>query len=98
MDASDWALIGAISVLGFIIIHAALWGFWIAIRNEIRAMRAELTTGIRAAGVRVSDVELEQARMQGVMSVLQPQAHAHEFTGARPNPTAESQSAPTAND
>ena len=97
MDASDWALIGAISVVGFIIIHAALWGLWIAIRNEIRSARAE----IRAicAGVRVSDAELERAWMEGVMSVLQPQAHAHEYTGARPNPTAESQSPPpTASD
>ena len=98
MDASDLAVIGAASVLGFIIIHAALWGFWIAVRNEMRAVRAELTTGIRAAGVRVSDAEIERARMEGVMSVIQPQAHAHESAGARLNPPADSQSAPTAND
>lgn len=90
MDASDWAAAGAASVLGFIIIHVALWGFWINMRNEIRAARAE----IRAAGVRVADVELERARMKGVMSVMQPQAHAHESAGTRPNSPAGSQSAP----
>ena len=82
MDASDLAVIGAVSVLGFAIIHIALFGFWISMRNEIREMKAE----IRAAIVRVSDAELEQARMRGVMSVIQPQAHAHESTGTRPNP------------
>ena len=90
MEASAWAVIGAASVLGFIIIHVALWGFWIGMRNEIRAARAE----IRAAGVRVGDAELERARMRGVMSVIQPQARAHESAGTRPNPTDGSQSAP----
>ena len=74
MDASGLAIISVVSVLGFTIIHIALLAFWIDIRNEIRAMRAELKTGIRAelvvgiraAGVRVSDAELEQARMRGV--------------------------------
>lgn len=96
MDASDWAVIGAVSVLGFTIIHIALFAFWIDIRNEIRAVRAELVVGIRAAGARVSDAELEQARMQGVMSVIQPQAHDHarESSGARQNPPADSQNAP----
>ena len=41
---------------------------------------------ISAATARVSDAELEQARMRGVMSAIQPQAHAHESTGTRPNP------------
>ena len=104
MDTSDWAVIGAVSVLGFTIIHIALFAFWIDIRNEIRAMRAELKTciraelvvGIRAAGARVSDEELEQARMQGVMSAIQSQAHyrARESSGTRQNPPADSQSAP----
>ena len=84
MDASDLAAISAASVLGFAIIHIALFGFLISTQNEIRVVRAE----ILAAGVsvRVSDAELEQARMRGVMSVIQPQARAHESTGTRPNP------------
>ena len=104
MDTSDWAVICAVSVLGFTIIHIALFAFWIDIRNEIRAMRAELKTGIRAelvvgiraASVRVSYAELEQARMQGVMSAIQSQAHyrARESAGARQNPPADSQNAP----
>lgn len=96
MDTSDWAVIGAVSVLGFTIIHIALFAFWIDIRNEIRVMRAELKTGFRAAGARVSDAELEQARMQGVMSVIRPQAHDHarESAGTRRNPPADSQGAP----
>ena len=63
MDASDLAAISAASVLGFAIIHIALFGFLISTQNEIRVVRAE----ILAAGV--SDAELEQARMRGVMSV-----------------------------
>ena len=96
VDASGLAVIIVVSVLGFTIIHIALLAFWIDIRNEIRAMKAELVVGIRAAGARVSDEELEQARMQGVMSVIQPQAHcrAQESAGARRNPPADSQSAP----
>ena len=96
MDASDLAVISVVSVLsfGFMAIGATLFGIWVGMRNEMREMKAE----IQAVGVRVSDVELEQARMRGVMSVIQPQAHAHEYTGARPNPTADSQSPPTAND
>jgi len=84
MDASDLAVISVVSVLafGFVTIGATLFGIWVGMRNEIREMRAE----IQAASVRVSDVELEQARMRGVMSVIQPQAHAHESTGTRPNP------------
>ena len=84
MDASDLAVISVVSVLGFVIIHIALFGFWISMRNEIRATRAE----ILAAGVsvRVSDAELEHVRMRGVMSAIHPQAHTHESTGTRPNP------------
>ena len=82
MEASAWAAAGAASVLGFIIIHAALWGVWVDMRNEMRAARAE----IRAADVRVGDAELERARMRGVASAVQPQA--------RPNPPGGSQSAP----
>ena len=104
VDASDLAIISVVSVLGFTIIHIALLAFWIDIRNEIRAMRTELKTAIRAelvgeiraAGVRVSDAELEQARMQGVMSAVQSQARcrARESAGARRNPPADSQDAP----
>ena len=96
MDASGLAIISVVSVLGFTIIHIALLAFWIDIRNEIRAMKAELVVGIRAAGARVSDEELEQARMRGVMSAIQSQAHcrARESAGARRNPPADSQNAP----
>ena len=84
MDASDLAVISVVSVLafGFVTIGATLFGIWVGMRNEIREMKAE----IQAAAVRVSDAELEQARMRGVMSVIQPQAHTHESTGTRPNP------------
>ena len=106
VDASGLAIISVVSVLGFTIIHIALLAFWIDIRNEIRAMRAELKTciraelvvGIRAAGARVSDKEFEQARMQGVMSAIQSQAHyrARESAGTRqnPHPPADSHNAP----
>ena len=84
MDASDLVVIGAVSVLGFVVIQIALFGFWISMRNEIRAMRAEiLALGV---SVRVSDAELERTWTRGVMSVIQPQARAHESTGTRPNP------------
>ena len=85
MDASDLVVIGAVSVLGFAIIEIALFGFWISIRNEIRETKAALMSEISAVGTRVSDAELEQARMRGVMSAIQPQAHTHEPTGTRPN-------------
>ena len=86
MSASDLAIISIVSVLafGFMTLGITFWGIWVGMRNEIREMRAEHREDIRAmsvridaAGVRVSDVELEQARMRGVMSVIQPQAHAH---------------------
>ena len=60
--------------------HLAILGIWLSLRKEMREMRTEFTHEIRAigaGGVRVSDVELEQAYMRGVMSVIQPQAHAH---------------------
>ena len=101
MDASDLAVISVVSVLafGFMAMGIGFFGIWVGMRSEMREMKAELTTEIRVVGVRVSDVELEQARMRGVMSVIQPQAHAHEYTGGRPNPTADTQSPPpTAND
>ena len=105
MDASDLAIISVVSVLafGFMTIGIALFGIGLGMRNDVRELRSEMTdmrselmTEIRAAGVRVSDAELEQARMQGVMSVIQPQAHDHtrESSGTRQNPPADSQSAP----
>ena len=105
MDASDLAVISVVSVLsfGFVAIGATLFGIWVGMRNDVRELRAEMTdmrselmTEIRAAGVRVSDVELEQARMQGVMSVIRPQAHDHarESAGTRQNPPADSHNAP----
>ena len=88
MDASDLAVISVVSVLafGFVTIGIAFFGIWIGMRNEMREVKADLTAEIRAVGARVSDAELEQARMRGVMSVIQPQAHTHESTGTRPNP------------
>jgi nucleotide-binding universal stress UspA family protein len=45
---------------------------------EIRAQGERLEAEIRAQGQRVSDVELEQARLNGVNSVVIGQAHTHE--------------------
>ena len=79
MSATDLAIISIVSVLafGFMTIGIAFWGIWVGMRNELREMRAEHREDARATSARVSDVELEQARMQGIMSVIQPQARAH---------------------
>ena len=98
MDTSDLAIISVVSVLsfGFVAIGATLFGIWVGMRNDVRELKVELMTEIRAAGVRVSDAELEQARMRGVMSVIRPQAHDHtrESAETRQNPPADSQNAP----
>ncbi len=94
MNTSDLALISVVSVLafGFMTISIGLFGIWIGMRNELREskselrdMRAELMSEIRDVGVRidavsvrVSDAELENARMQGAMSVIQAQSHSHD--------------------
>ena len=43
-------------------------------KSEIQELRAE----VRLAAQRVSDAELEQARLNGVNSVLTAQSHTHE--------------------
>lgn len=80
MSTSDLAIISVVSVLafGFMTITIGLFGIWIGMRNELREMRSELKDEIRAVSVRVSDAELENARMQGAMSVIQAQAHSHD--------------------
>lgn len=59
--------------------HLAILGIWLSLRKEMREMRTERTHEIRAASVRVSDAELEQAYKRGVMSAIQsqPQARTH---------------------
>ena len=47
------------------------------LRNEIREQGAK----IEAQGTRVSQAELDQARINGVNSVLLQQAHTHEAPG-----------------
>ena len=46
--------------------------------RELRAEMKEQGEDIRAQGARVSQAELEQARLNGVNSVLLRQAHTHE--------------------
>lgn len=84
MNTSDLALISVVSVLAFgvMTISIGLFGIWVGMRNELREsrselrdIRAELMSEIRAVGARVSDAELENARMQGAMSVIQAQSH-----------------------
>ena len=102
MDTYDLALISVISVLilGYMTMVIALFGIWIGTRNEARETRTELKEEIRALGARVdaaservSDAELEQARMQGVMSVIQAQSHSHDAP-----PTSGGPRAPSADD
>ena len=86
MNATDLAIIAAVFLAFCALFNAAILAIWLNLRKEIRGMRAELVTEIRAigagardaVGVRVSDAELENARMQGVMSVIQAQAHSHD--------------------
>ena len=48
------------------------------LRDEIETQGKELRTEIETQGRRVSDSELEQARLNGVNSVLMTQTHTHE--------------------
>ena len=48
------------------------------LRADMETMRKELTGEIEAQGKRVSASELEQARLNGVNSVVVNQAHTHE--------------------
>ncbi|MXY22271.1 MAG: hypothetical protein F4Y49_13175 [Dehalococcoidia bacterium] len=48
------------------------------LRGEIEAQGRELRGEIEAQGKRVSDSELEQARLNGVNSVVVNQAHSHQ--------------------
>ena len=81
MNVYEFAALIAIVFLALCFLsHLAILGIWLSLRKEIRDMRTELTHELRAVGVRgvrVSDAELEQAYMRGVMSVIQPQIHAH---------------------
>ena len=45
---------------------------------EIKALGERLEAEIKAQSQRVSDLELEQARLNGVNSVMTRQAHTHE--------------------
>ncbi|MXX53709.1 MAG: hypothetical protein F4Z35_07225, partial [Dehalococcoidia bacterium] len=48
------------------------------LRGEIEAQGRELRDEIEAQGKRVSESELEQARLNGVNSVVVNQAHSHQ--------------------
>ena len=85
MSNSDLAIIAAVFLAFCALTNLAILAIWISLRKEIRGMRTELVTEtraigaeIRAVGARVSDAELENARMQGAMSVIQAQAHSHD--------------------
>ena len=98
MSTTDLAIIAAVFLAFCALFNAAILAIWLSLRKEIRGMRAELVTEIRAigAGVRVSDAELENARMQGVMSVIQAQAHSHDNGSATGR--GESQNSPSSDD
>ena len=78
MSTTDLAIIAAVFLAFCALTNLAILAIWISLRKEIRGMRAELKDEIRAVSVRVSDAELENARMQGAMSVIQAQAHSHD--------------------
>ena len=48
------------------------------LRVELREVSSELRAEVRQMGQRISDSEREQARLEGVNSVLQQQTHTHE--------------------
>ena len=48
------------------------------LRADLKAEIQELRAEVRLAAQRVSDAELEQARLNGVNSVLTAQSHTHE--------------------
>ena len=93
MNVYEFAvLIAAIFLALCFLAHLAILGIWLSLRKEMRDMRTEFTYELRAigvGGVRVSDAELEQAYKRGVMSVIQPQIHAH---NAPPNADSKSPS------
>ena len=77
MNAYEVAALIIIVFLTFcFMVNVAIIGIWISLRKEMREMKTELRDEVRAIGVRVSDVELEQAYMRGVMSAIQSQTQA----------------------
>ena len=73
IDTGDLAILITLVTIMLGIVSIILVLFWQTSRSDARidALRAELSQ-------RVSDVELAQARQDGVNSVLQNQTHTHE--------------------
>ena len=64
-----------IGFLGLAIgLFAGLATLWTGVRNEIAGLRTEM----QAMSERVSETELEQARLEGEMRILAIIAHGHE--------------------
>ena len=80
MDASDLAVISAVSVLGFVIIHIALFGFWMSMRNEIREC---LIMDAGSAGVSPATPEGRIGYRQTIMSVRRKPAEARIYRGSQ---------------
>ena len=78
MSNCDLAIIAAVFLAFCALFNAAILAIWLNLRKEIRGMKMEMVTEIRAVSVRVSDAELENARMQGVMSAIKAQSHSHD--------------------
>ena len=62
MDAGDIGIIVAL-VLGFLSVQVAIWGHSRQTRSDVNRIRGEL-------GQRISDVEREQARLEGANGTL----------------------------
>lgn len=83
MDTGDVAiLVGlAFGVISILVALLAQRSETRELRAELREVRAELRDQGNRLSERISDSEREQARLEGVNSVLQQQTHTHEATG-----------------
>ena len=83
MDAGDIGIIIAIT-LGFLAILFTMWGQSRQTRADVQRLSDDIERLRSEFGHRLSDVELEQARLEGVNSiltdVLKQQSHTHENT------------------
>ena len=83
MSTGDIAiLVGlALGVISILIALLAQRAETRELRAELREVRAELLEQGNRLSERISDSEREQARLEGVNSVLQQQTHTHEAAG-----------------
>ena len=83
VDTGDVAiLVGlAFGVISILIALLAQRAETRELRAELREVSSELRAEVRQTGQRISDSEREQARLEGVNSVLQQQTHTHEAAG-----------------